>query len=181
MDKPYYEKWTLRRNYDQVWGLIELIEDFPKDPVMVEIGTFAGDSAELFSLVAKKIYTVDPFKWPSDTFIADGYNSDTVLSYLAERLKKRKNIEHIRKTSAEASKMFNDDSLDVVYIDGDHEYESVKEDILLWLPKVKSGGLICGHDYNEHPQHAGVIRAVQEILGQYDKHYYDSSWMCRKE
>ena len=53
----------------------------------------------------------------------------------------------------------------------------MKQDINLWLPKVKRGGIISGHDYNEHPQHIGVINAVNELLGGYDKHYYDGSWM----
>jgi len=179
--EPYYRKWTLRRNYDQVWGLIDLIEDFPKDPVVVEIGTFAGDSAELFSLVAKKVYTIDPLAWGGIMQVADNYTCDDVKRYLNDRLAKRTNIEYIKKYSKDAVVMFEDNSIDVVYIDGDHEYESVKQDITLWLPKVKVGGLICGHDHNEHPQHAGVIKAVDELLGGYDKHYYDSSWMKVKK
>jgi glyoxylase-like metal-dependent hydrolase (beta-lactamase superfamily II) len=50
----------------------------------------------------------------------------------------------------------------MVFIDGDHKYESVKEDIKLWLPKTKK--LICGHDY----QGEDVRRAVNEVLGEVD-------------
>lgn len=51
------------------------------------------------------------------------------------------------------------ESLDFVYIDGDHSYEAVKKDLEAWYPKVKSGGMFCGHDYN----YPDVERAVQEF------------------
>jgi hypothetical protein len=49
-----------------------------------------------------------------------------------------------------------------VYIDASHDYESVKEDIIAWLPKVKKGGIICGDDYT--PGWPGVMRAVNEVF-----------------
>jgi hypothetical protein len=45
------------------------------------------------------------------------------------------------------SELFEDNSLDFVYIDANHTYEGVKEDIKYWYPKVKPGGLLLGHDY----------------------------------
>lgn len=61
-------------------------------------------------------------------------------------------------------KYYSDRSLDFVWIDADHEYEKVKEDLLVWQMKVKRGGLLCGHDYasNDFP---GVFKAVKEVLG----------------
>lgn len=75
--------------------------------------------------------------------------------------------------------------MDLVFIDADHRYDHVVEDILAWYPKVKSGGIICGHDYDppDHPltlaelaqysdldfthgTHFGVVRAVQEFFPQ---------------
>jgi hypothetical protein len=50
----------------------------------------------------------------------------------------------------------------VVFIDLNHSYESVKEDIALWLPKVKKGGYLAGDDYHEN--WPGVIQAVNEML-----------------
>ena len=51
--------------------------------------------------------------------------------------------------------------MDIVFIDGLHIYETVKEDILSWLPKVKSKGIICGLDYNNrYKKH--VVKAVDE-------------------
>jgi hypothetical protein len=53
----------------------------------------------------------------------------------------------VRATSEIAADMFNDNSLDFVYIDANHAYDYVVQDIELWYPKVKKGGFICGHDY----------------------------------
>ena len=57
---------------------------------------------------------------------------------------------------------FEDQSLDFVYIDADHSYIAVKKDITAWLPKMKKGGILAGHDYMSHES---VRRAVQEMLG----------------
>lgn len=65
------------------------------------------------------------------------------------------------KYSITASRKIEDNSLDMVYIDADHSYEQVMLDIRVWKPKVKKGGILCGHDYAE-PLHPGVVRAVKE-------------------
>ena len=71
--------------------------------------------------------------------------------------------ETIRGGSSESARFFEDGSVDFVFIDADHVYDRVKEDILAWLPKVKPGGIIAGHDYNA--AHPGVLQAVPEIFG----------------
>jgi predicted O-methyltransferase YrrM len=53
----------------------------------------------------------------------------------------------LRMKGEHACNFIEDKSLDFVYIDANHTYQAVKEDIRLWYPKVKSGGLIMGHDY----------------------------------
>lgn len=80
----------------------------------------------------------------------------------------------LRMTSREAAAVVPDNSLDMVHIDGDHRYEPVCEDIRLWLPKVKAGGLVTGHDYKfSRSQWKGnrallyqVYSAVNDTLGQ---------------
>jgi len=71
--------------------------------------------------------------------------------------------------SVEATKRFKDKSVDFVYIDANHAYKYVKEDILAWTPKVKKGGIIGGHDLDwEDPEKKGefaVKKAVEEIFG----------------
>lgn len=84
-----------------------------------------------------------------------------------------------RKTSREAAGLVPDASQDFVFIDADHRYEAVLEDIALWRPKVKPGGLLCGHDYCAG--WPGVMRAVQESFGgQGAQHHAQSTiWFAR--
>ena len=70
-----------------------------------------------------------------------------------------------RMTSVEASKEVEDGSIDIVFIDALHTYEGVRDDLEAWVPKVKVGGIISGHDYNGKPQHKGVTIAVNERFG----------------
>lgn len=71
-----------------------------------------------------------------------------------------------RLSSLEAAANLRNLRFDMVFIDGDHEYESVKEDILAWRPLLKDGGLLCGHDYGHPDYHAGVTAVVNELFGQ---------------
>lgn len=66
----------------------------------------------------------------------------------------------IVRTSEEASKEI-DEIFDFVYIDGDHRYETVLNDIQLWYAKIRSGGIISGHDY--FPTQQGVVTAVDKF------------------
>lgn len=54
-------------------------------------------------------------------------------------------------SSVSAASLIRDRSLDLVFIDGDHSYGAVQQDILAWMPKIKSGGIICGHDCETRP------------------------------
>ena len=71
-------------------------------------------------------------------------------------------VEVIRATSAEAADQFEDNSLDMAFIDADHFYEGVKLDILMWLPKVRRA--LLGDDYIK--RFPGVCQAVKEVFGE---------------
>jgi hypothetical protein len=51
--------------------------------------------------------------------------------------------------SMQAAPLIADGSLGMVYIDAEHSYQSVRDDILLWRPKIRKGGILAGHDYNK--------------------------------
>ena len=72
----------------------------------------------------------------------------------------------IRMDSSKASGLYDDNSLDFVFIDADHSYEKVLEDIKAWLPKIKIGGILAGHDYDFE----GVKKAVWETFGDLPEH-----------
>jgi hypothetical protein len=73
------------------------------------------------------------------------------------------------KSSKRASRQFSDNELDFVYIDANHDYEHVKNDLELWAPKVRIGGMISGHDYDKYSMNHfdGVVRAVDRFVKKY--------------
>ena len=71
----------------------------------------------------------------------------------------------VKEWSDKAAALYADASLDFVFIDAGHTYENASADIKAWLPKVKPGGFIAGHDYGSAP---GVNRAVNELLTGFD-------------
>lgn len=77
-----------------------------------------------------------------------------------------------RLTSKEAEGLVSDSSLDFCYIDGDHSYQGVVQDLNLWYPKIKSGGVLAGHDFIPDGDYDfgsfGVRRAVNEFVGHLD-------------
>lgn len=81
----------------------------------------------------------------------------------------------LKTTTVEAAGLVEDNSLDFVFIDADHSYESVKQDIQLWSPKIKSTGCVIGHDINW----PGVRQAVEETLGKYTV-APDNVWIVEK-
>jgi hypothetical protein len=67
----------------------------------------------------------------------------------------------VRMMSVAAAQIFPDSMFDLVYIDADHSYEAAKADIAAWWPKVRVGGIICGHDYGRK---RGVVPAVNGFV-----------------
>jgi hypothetical protein len=74
----------------------------------------------------------------------------------------------IKGDSVASADLFEDESLDFVFIDAGHSYGEVKRDIEAWFPKVRKGGIVSGHDYVAY-QDFGVIEAVDEFSA---KHGY---------
>lgn len=67
----------------------------------------------------------------------------------------------LKTTTLEASYLYPNMNFDLVFIDADHSYEGVAQDIQMWLPKIRSGGILAGHDFNWHT----VRQAVKNCLG----------------
>jgi hypothetical protein len=93
-----------------------------------------------------------------------------------------KRAQIMRMTSEQAAKQIKDGSLDFAFLDGDHSYPGTKQDIKLWIPKIKPGGWIGGHDYNheKRPDLAGIDKAVKEFFS-LDKIQEDANhtWFVR--
>lgn len=108
-----------------------------------EIGIWEGEFTERFCKEGIKMYGIDPWKARGNQ---NQKQQDARCERAIERLKPY-DCEVIRKRSAQAITDFKDESLDFVYIDGDHRYPFVLEDVREWSKKVRKGGCISGHDY----------------------------------
>lgn len=130
-----------------------------------EIGVCSGAySQEIYKRRPKQLYLIDPWNskngLPDKDEVKNGMGNN---GYLAVRLKfgRDPSVAIIRKTSFAASLDIPDQTLDFAFIDADHSYECAYSDLLLWYPKVKTGGWLAGHDYNRRLW--GVREAVDSF------------------
>lgn len=124
----------------------------------VEVGVFKGEfsNAILRTWKGKKLYLVDV--WRNLDNYNDMSNQKTMFASLDCLMTTFQNIYPygdravlLREESVLAAKMFDPKSLDFVYIDAAHDREAVLKDLKAWYPKVKKGGLLCGHDFLDMP------------------------------
>jgi predicted O-methyltransferase YrrM len=120
----------------------------------------------------------------SDIMSSTIEEQNNVFRYTNSRLLKlfSKRAVLIRDHSINVSKRFQDEELDFVFIDACHQYEAVYADIKDWHPKVKNGGLVCGHDYNTG--WIGVTKAVNQFFSEIKKPIAQTAkgniWVCKK-
>jgi hypothetical protein len=117
--------------------------------VGAEIGVYRGEFTEKFCKEGLTMYAIDPwigYKGAGRSERAQEMQ-DFNLECAKKTLSRYKNCTLIRKTSMDAIPDFKSDSLDFVYIDGDHRFRFIAEDINEWFWKVRRGGVISGHDY----------------------------------
>ncbi len=146
--------------------------------VGAEIGVDKGAFSEKFCKAGLKLFAIDPWRYDDD-YIDD--RSQQRLDFLFEHthrvLDPFPNAKIIRKTSMEAVKEFADESLDFVYIDGNHQLKYVVEDIFEWSKKIKKGGCIAGHDYiYTNPRTAAGICHVIYAVRAYTESYKIRNW-----
>lgn len=130
---------------------------------VLEVGSFLGRSAHaLLSGCKGTVTCVDPWgvlPWvegdnetaAEERFLKFLANTDGIGNLIVKRM-----------SSTEAAAQYQDQSIDMVFIDGDHSGESVAEDIDTWLPKARR--VLCGHDYNSYGW-PGVKAVVDKVFG----------------
>jgi hypothetical protein len=154
----------------------------PKDAIGCEIGVGGGDYAQcLFNETKPKyLYLIDRWLYmPDKDPTVYGWKCkhsqkdyDTYYKQTLSRFHDNNNVIIIRQSSIEALNTFINDFFDYIYIDGSHDYDSVKQDLELARIKTKKNGFICGHDYNQNfnrnkKNEYGVIKAVNEFVIKY--------------
>lgn len=140
----------------------------------VEVGTFSGENAVIMAKYFNRVVTIDPWLngYDKDDHASNADMAEVEKKYL-ERTEPFINISHIKLPSIEASKQFDDESVDLVYLDGDHQTDAVVADIDAWKPKVRKGGILAGHDINMENVHNAL---KQRLIGATAKVFTDSSW-----
>jgi len=155
--------WPTEHN--SVKGLWPYVKRLGENLVGIEIGTSCAESTHLWLDKCpniKKLYTIDPYKQFDDWV---GTITQEVLerqrNIAIDNLKQfGKKVEMLRTTSDEAAKKFKPESIDFIFIDGDHSYEGVLKDCKTYYPFLKKDGFFCGHDYGFLPD---VKRGVDEF------------------
>lgn len=176
-------------HYEQIPGWFDfadiydhLIARARDGAVFVEVGAYLGRSslylASRIQWSGKKIrvYVVD--RWDgwlyddcyprssADQSSAAGADSEDVFWHFIRNVR-RAGVEDVicplKMPSEQAASLFEDGTIDFVFLDADHGYEAVRRDLEAWFPKVKRRGVLGGHDYL-HPDFPGVRRAADEFF-----------------
>ena len=178
-------------SYQQIPGFFDFedvydlaVASAPRSAVFVEVGAWLGKSTDYLARrikdSAKQIsfFTVDTFEGtpgcPTDQTALTQFGGNVYHAFCQnlEFLGVRDVVTAIQSDSVIAAGRFDAESIDFVFLDGGHAYEQVRADLLAWLPKVKLGGIVAGHDYD----FPGVRRAVAELLPPV-RRIGRSSWM----
>ncbi len=139
---------------------------------VVEIGVHEGENAEsiLKELEVSDLWLIDIWEpyVQKHTFTTSHIDYSYGLDIVKEKFGEDRRVKIWKKDSYESSFLFENDTLDFVYIDGNHDYDHVTLDIKSWIEKVKDGGLIAGHDVNN----PDVLKAVKDFCEDTGKQYF---------
>lgn len=160
--------------------LCELVTD--KDTgTAIEIGAYAGEGTVILAERFERVITIDPWinGYDNEDASSHMFNMDDVKKSFLKRIEPFDNIIPISGTSADALGMFEDNSIELVYIDAIHRCGPVKNEIWNWLRKVKNDGIIGGHDFCGY--WGEVVDAVIDTIGLPEDIFKDKSWIKSKE
>ena len=159
-------------------GAAEFVKERFKFPLLIaEVGVERGRNAldMVQNMDIDKLYLIDDYL-PYTDYLG-GYCpaeiQEQVYQDMLERISPYSNkIIVVKKSSLDVAPTFPDGFFDFVYIDGNHNYESVKQDIALWFPKVKKGGVLGGHDFdNRNITRQDVAEAVKDFAKENNLEY----------
>jgi hypothetical protein len=160
----------MRENPQAKTGLQDLISLLPDGIVGIEIGSYAGESTDVFIKSGKfvKLYCVDMWQegYYADRGTGEGRFDAVINGTIAEKVKIDSNT---------ILERFKGLKIDFIYIDGCHKYEQVKKDIENSLILLNGSGILAGHDYSEATP--DVSKAIKATIKTVDKEFKDTSWI----
>jgi hypothetical protein len=176
--------------WDRYFPIYErFIKGLDKPAILVEVGVFLGKGIIRAAKLAKElkkpltIYAVDTWQGSDEPehkdFIEKIGGPEAFYKQFCHNVTingMSDIIFPIRAKSVDAAWLFEDNSLDMTFIDASHDYKSVREDIVAWLPKIKHGGKLAGHDI----AWPDVKKAVLDELIKYDEEV-NESWIYNKQ
>jgi predicted O-methyltransferase YrrM len=182
--------FTSMRNYPHLTaGLNDMCEhvrsSLGREPaLLVEVGSYAGESIVLFAAAfpTTKIVAVDPWEPnfdPKDPVAQTPKNMADAEALFDARVRYLPNIVKLKQCFTKAVHSFGCNTIDLLYLDGNHSYAATRSAILAYLPKVSPGGFVAGHDYYESQQ-VQVASACWDTIGRPDKVFNDTSWVWQK-
>jgi hypothetical protein len=138
--------------------------------VLVEVGAFLGRSTAFLGVEARNadkglmIHVVDTWRGSREHQQDPAVLRGTLYQqFLMNMAPVRPIIVPVRKPSVEAAKGYKDKALQFVFIDGSHEQRDVEADLSAWLPKIRTGGAIAGHDIHLASVRAAIERVVAPL------------------
>lgn len=147
----------------ELWWLAEAAANLEDGATWAEVGVFTGRSFLAVALALPRNSTlIGVDRWLGTQLRAGHRFSDTFEEVVFERSDLRLML--MKMSSAEAAAELAAKSFDVIFLDADHSEEAIRQDISNWLPNLKPGGLMCGHDYaNEN--YPSVTKVIDELDG----------------
>lgn len=162
----YYEEVPGYFDFPQVYR--DAVAWLPDGGTFVEVGCWQGQSLAFFLVEAWnsgkrfKVFGCDHFRGSvGDELLKREVQLKSVVAHCAHNL--RRGVHPFALIHAESkvgAGFFADASIDYCFIDAGHTYDEVKADLAAWLPKMKHGGIMAGHDFNQVP----VENAVREAF-----------------
>ena len=188
-------------------GLIK--REARKGVKVCEIGSWKGGSTEVIGQIVKQcgglLYCVDHWCGSPGTGLLEEAQREDMFQLFRENIRQcglEDTVKSLVMTSYEAAIIMAAQLFDVVFIDADHRYSQIGADIIAWLPKVRDGGLLAGHDCEAHfsnlpndaqrdirdcceadmigVYHGGVILALHELFNDnFEIHLPSKIWSKR--
>ena len=147
----------------------DLAPKLPQEATVVEVGTAFGRSAVYLAQQLDELGRRGVAIWCIDWWKGADFTDQIMRTLHKDASLREVQLLHIvRCDSARGARLFEDGSVDVCFIDADHSYDGMVRDLHAWHPKIKSGGILAGHDYSREDW-PGVVQAVDEHFGGAEK------------